>query len=215
MDRFRLRRVDVLRRRPEDDRVHRDFGGIAETGHLLQRQLRFGGNTIEIPRPARGIMIKGDHSLIGERRHELNGEKRIATCLLVHKLRKRCAAFLLAAKGVRNQLAEMLSAERPKGDLLYFSAGSLDRVELAHERMRGSDFVIAVGADEEKIAKFGPTQQVFQEVECRRVEPLQVIKEECQRMFRPREDADKLPKYQLEAPLRVLWRKLRHRRRLS
>src|SRR5262249_37897273 len=30
-------------------------------------------------------------------------------------------------------------------------------------------------------------------------------------MFRPREDADELPKHHLEAPLRVLWRKLRHR----
>src|SRR5215467_14298273 len=34
-------------------------------------------------------------------------------------------------------------------------------------------------------------------------------------MFRPREDADELPKYQLEAPLRVLRRKLGDRRRLS
>src|SRR5262252_4586967 len=81
--------------------------------------------------------------------------------------------------------------------------------------MRWSDFVVAVCADEEKIAEFGPAQQVFQQVERRRVEPLQVIKEERQRMFRPREDADKLPKYQLEAPLRVLWRKLRNQRRLS
>src|SRR5262249_45373530 len=123
--------------------------------------------------------------------------------------------FRLAAKGVRNQLPEMLLAERPKRHLLYPSASGLDRVELAHERMGCRDFVVAVGADEEKIAKFGPAQQVFQQVERRRVEPLQVFEEERQRMFRPREDAYELPKYQLEAPLRVLWRKLRNRRRLS
>ena len=81
--------------------------------------------------------------------------------------------------------------------------------------MRCSDFVVAVGADEEKIAEIGPAQQVFQQVERRRVEPLQVIEEERQGMFRPSEDADKLPKHHLEAPLRVLWRKLRDRRRLS
>ena len=34
-------------------------------------------------------------------------------------------------------------------------------------------------------------------------------------MFRPREDADELPKHQLEAPLRVVWRNLRDWRRLS
>src|SRR5215471_20388843 len=109
----------------------------------------------------------------------------------------------------------MHSAERPKRDLLYSSAGGFDRVELAHEWMRRSDIVVAIGADEKKIAKLGPAQQVFQQVERRRVEPLQVIKEERQRMFRPREDADKLPKYQLEAPLCVLWCKLRNRRWLS
>src|SRR5215813_13956812 len=81
--------------------------------------------------------------------------------------------------------------------------------------MRGSYFVVAVGTDEEKIAEIRPVQQIFQEVERRRVEPLQIIEEERQRMFRPREDADELSKRQLEAPLRVLWRKLRDRRRLS
>src|SRR5262249_39670586 len=120
-----------------------------------------GVNALEIPGPARSIMIKGEHSFIGERRNELNGEERIATRLLVHQSRERRAAFRLAAKGVRNQLPEMLSAERPKRDLLYLSASSLYRVELAHERMRCRDFVVAVGANEEKIAKFGPAQQVF------------------------------------------------------
>src|SRR5262249_2286155 len=153
--------------------------------------------------------VKGEHSFIGERGNELNGEERIATRLLVHQLRERRAAFRLAAKGVCNQLPEMLSSERLKPDLLYPSASSLDRLQLAHERMRCSDFVIAVGADEEKIAELGPAQHVFQEVERRRVEPLQVVEEEREGMLRPSEDADKLPKHQLEAPLRVLWRKLR------
>src|SRR5215813_8488158 len=165
--------------------MHRDFGGIAETGHLLQCQLRFGRqagqlrdqevhhiigvtlgvNVLEIPGPARSIMIKGEHSFIGERRNELNGEERIATRLLVHQSREQRTAFRLAAKGVRNQLPEMLSAERPKRDLLYPSTGGLDRVELAHERMGGSDFVIAVGTDEEEIAKIAPAQQVLEQIE--------------------------------------------------
>ena len=59
------------------------------------------------------------------------------------------------------------------------------------------------------------TKRSFQEVERRCVEPLQVIEEERQGMFGPSEDADKLPKHQLEAPLRVLWGKLRDRQRLS
>src|SRR5215475_4077603 len=215
--------------------MHRDFGGIAETGHLLQRQLRFGRqagqlrhqevhhiigvtlgvNAVEIAVPARSIMIKDEHSFVGERRNELNSEERIATRLLVHQLRERRDGFRRAANSVRNQLPDMFSGERSKRDLVYRSASGLDRVELAHERVRWSDFVVAISADEKKIAKLGPAQQVFHQVERRRVEPLQVVKEQGQRMFRPREHVDKLPKYHLEAPLRALWRKLGDRRRLS
>src|SRR5262249_31649343 len=160
-------------------------------------------------------MIKGEHSFVGERRNELNGEERVAARLLVYQLRERRAAFRLASKGIRDQLPEMLSGERLKRDLLYVCASRLDRIELAHERMRRGDFVVAEGADEEKVAQIGPAQQVFHEVERRRVEPLQVIEEERQGMFRPSEDADELPEHELETPLRLLWRKLGDGRRLS
>src|SRR5262249_49790234 len=156
-----------------------------EVHHIIGVTL--GVNALDIPGPARSIMIKGEQSFVGERRNELNGEEWIAACLLVYQLRERRAAFRLAAKGVRNQLPEMLAAERPDRDLLYPSAGGLDRVELAHQRMRCSDFVVAVGADEEKIAELGPAQQVFQQVKRRRVEPLQVVEEQRQRMLRPSE----------------------------
>src|SRR5262249_1165036 len=153
-----------------------------------------------------------EHSFVGERRNELNGEERIATRLLVHQLRERRDGFRRAGNSVRNQVPDMLSGERPKRDLVYCSASGLDCVEFAHERMRGSDFVIAVGAYEEKIAGIGSAQQVSHQVERRGVEPLQVIEEERQGMFRPSEDTDELTKHQLETPLRVLWRKLRDRR---
>ena len=118
-----------LLRCPEDDRKRRDVGDVAETGQLLQRVLRFGRqagelsdhevhdvvgvslgvNAVEIPGPARRIMIEGEHSLFGERRDKLNGEERIAAGLLVHQLRQRRGALRLAAKSVRDQLPEMLS----------------------------------------------------------------------------------------------------------
>src|SRR5215472_6883802 len=81
--------------------------------------------------------------------------------------------------------------------------------------MRCGYFVVAVGADEEEIAKIGPAQQVFQKIECRRIEPLQVVEEQRQRMFRPSKDTDQLPKHHLEASLRVLRRKLNDWRQLS
>ena len=125
-------RVDLLLRSPEDDRKHRDLGDVSETGKLLQRLLRFGRqagelpdhqvhhvvgvalgvNAIEVPGPARAVMIEGEQTLFGERGKELNGEKRIAGRLLVHQLRERGGALRLAAKRIRNQLPDIFAGER-------------------------------------------------------------------------------------------------------
>src|SRR6185295_15132636 len=120
-----------------------------EVHHIIGVAL--GVNALEIPGPARSIMIKGEHSFIGERRNELNGEERIAARLLVNQSRERRGAFRLAAKGIRNQLPEMLSAERPKRDLIYLSASTLDCLELPHQRMSGIDFVVAISTDQHNV----------------------------------------------------------------
>ena len=72
-----------------------DVGDIAETGQLLQRLLRFvrqagelpdhevhdivgialGVNAIEIPGPARLLMIEGEQSLVGKRVEEIEARK--------------------------------------------------------------------------------------------------------------------------------------------
>ena len=96
--------MELLLRNAQDDRKHRKLGNISETGHLLQgspscdRQpgelpehevddiigVSLGVNAIEIPGPARRIMVEREHSFFGERKRELNGEKRISTGLLMH-----------------------------------------------------------------------------------------------------------------------------------
>ena len=96
-------------------------------------------------------MIEGEHSLFDERRNELNREERIAAGLLVHQLRERRGALRLAAKSVRHQLPEMFTGERRKRDLRDLSAGGLDGVELPHQRMGGSDFVVAIGTDQHQV----------------------------------------------------------------
>ncbi len=225
-------RADMLLQSPKDDRKCRDLGAVSETSQLLQRILRFdrqagelpdhkvhhvvgvalGVNAVEIPGPARSIMIEDEHLLFGERRYELDGEKRIAAGLPVHQLRQRRGALRFAAKSVRNQLPEMLLGERRKRDLRHLSAGALDGVQFPRQRMAGSDFVVAIGADQHEALQIRSDQQIFEQIKCRRVKPLQVVKEERQWMLRPGEDADKPPKHQLETPLRVLGRKLRRRR---
>ena len=160
-------------------------------------------------------MIETEQSIFSERRYELDGEKRIAASLLVHQLRERRGALRLAAKSVRDQLSEMLWFERRKRDLRHFSASGPDGVELPHQRMGGCDFIVAIGADQHEVPQIRPVQQILQQIERRRVEPLQVVEDERQRMFRPREHADEAPEYELEPRLCLLRLKLGNRRLLA
>ena len=50
--------------------------------------------------------------------------------------------------------------------------------------------------------EIGLGQQVFEQIEGRCVQPLQVVEEECQRMLRSCEYADEPPKDQLKTSLR-------------
>src|ERR1700692_4701468 len=154
-------------------------------------------------------MVEDEHSLFGERRDELNGEERISARLLAHQLRKRRRALRLAAKRVRDQLPEVLLGERRQRNLRHPGAGVLHGIEFLPQRMGGVDFVIAIGADKQKVLQVRPGQEILEQVERRRVEPLKIVEEERQRMFRPGEHSDKPPKHQLETSLRALWRKLR------
>ena len=160
-------------------------------------------------------MIEREPPFFGERVKKLNQEERIASRLLVHQLRERGGALRLAAKRIRNELSYVFTGERRKRDLLHVRSRVPDRFELAHQRMGRSDFVVPVSADQHQVLHVRLGQQILEQIERRRVEPLQVVEEERQRMFRPREHADESPEHQLETALRILWRKLRNRRLVS
>ncbi len=58
-------------------------------------------------------------------------------------------------------------------------------------------------------------QQIFHHIEGRRIEPLQVVEKEQQRVFRPCEYSDESPQDQLKATLRIVWCKIWDRQLLS
>ena len=118
-------------------------------------------------------------------------------------------------KRIRNQLSQVFTGQRREGDLLHYRSSLADRFELAHQRMGGIDFVVAVGADQHQVLHVRPGQQILEQIERCCIEPLQIVEEQRERMFRPCEYADKSPEYQLEAALRILWRKLGNRRLFS
>ncbi len=224
--------LDLLPRGPENDRQHRNLSDGAETGQKLQRPLRFGrqarqlpdhevhhivgvalgANALELPRPARDIMIKRQQVLLGERMKKLNDKERVASRLLVHQLCQPSSPPRRAAKRIRDQLPDVFMGQRRERDLRDLSAFALDGFELAHQRMRSINLVLPVGADQQQVPDVRLGQKIVEEIECCCVEPLQIVEEQCQRMVRPREHADEPPDHQLETPLRVLWREFGDRR---
>ena len=128
----------------------------------------------------------------------------------MNQLRERIGALRFAVKRVRQQLhADQSRASGVSNDVLHCRSGLTDRVELAHQRVGGTDLVVPVRADEQQVLQIGARQQVFEQVERRSVQPLQIVEEERERMLGSREYADEAPKDQLKAPLRFLRRKLR------
>ena len=76
--------------------------------------------------------------------------------------------------------------------------------------MGAIDLVVPIRADEQQVLQIGASQQIFEQVECGRIQPLQIVEEERKRMFGSRKHADEPSKHQLKTSLRILRRKLGH-----
>src|SRR3984885_422056 len=226
--------MHLLLRSLENSGKHRDRGDVSEAGELPQRLLRFkrqpghpvnqkvhhiigvtlAANAIEIPRPARRIMIEVEQALFGERVKKLNDEERIAGGLLLYQLRQRRDMGRIAAKRIRDQLLEVVTGERFQVDLLNQSSGLADRIELASQRMHGVALVVQISADQHQVLQIRPDQQILQQIESRSIEPLQIVEKERQRMFRPGKHTNESAEHKLETVLRLLRVEFRDRRRV-
>ena len=65
------------------------------------------------------------------------------------------------------------------------------------------DLIIAIRANHQQVPRVGMEEEIFDERQRGRIEPLQVIDENDKRVFRPREYADKPLKYGLKPQLGV------------
>src|SRR6516165_487726 len=77
--------------------------------------------------------------------------------------------------------------------------------------MGGVHFVVPISADQQQVLHVRLREEILHQVQRRRVEPLQIVEEQGQGMFRPREYIDKSTEYQVEPPLGLLLRKFRNR----
>src|ERR1700739_4538267 len=106
----------------------------------------------------------------------------------------------------RYAVRQVAGAERRKTDLLDRGASLADCGELPHQRMCRVDFIVSVRANHEQMREILLDQPVLQKVERCRIEPLQNVQKQCQRMLWARENAQKPPKCKVRASFLFLSR---------
>ena len=180
-----------------------------EVHHIVGVAL--GVDALEIPAPACRGVVDGEQPFLGQGGEELDGEEGIADGLFVHQPGQRRGALRRAVQRVGNEPADIRKPERRQHNVLHPAAGAADRRQPPHQRMRRGDLVVAIGADQQQVAQLGLGRQVLEQIQCRSIEPLQIVEEQRQRMLRPGEHAEQAAEHQLEAALGVLRRQLRHR----
>src|SRR6195952_5887501 len=102
----------------------------------------------------------------------------------------------------------MLAAERGKHDVLQPHAGISHYLEFAPQGMSVVDLVVPKCADKEQMLRIGPDQKVLDQIECRRVQPLQIIEKKRQWVLGSCKDADETTEHALEPVLRLHRRKV-------
>src|SRR5260370_15031888 len=93
---------------------------------------------------------------------------------------------------------------------MHYRSSPANGFQLAHQRMCGGHFVIAIGTDQHQTFHVRMREQILHQIQRSRVKPLQIVEEERYGML-PREHANKATEYQLEATLRISWWKFRDR----
>src|ERR1700722_7488321 len=81
--------------------------------------------------------------------------------------------------------------------------------------MRGIDLVVSIGANKKQVWDALVGEEILEQIERSRVEPLQIVEKQGERMLRTREDTDETAQQQLEASLGVGCRQFRNRLLLS
>ena len=143
---------------------------------------------------------------------ELDREEGIARGLVEHQLGQRPYLLALGAKGIGDEPLDIAESEWREHDFLDVSTGAAHRLQRPHQRMRGTDLVVAIGADQQEMLHVRFGDQSLEQIKGRRVQPLQIVEEQGKRVLRARKHAEEPPEHHLEAVLRVLRRKFGDRR---
>ena len=173
----------------------RDLGDIAQAGELFQGVLGRGGeplqlahheihhvvgialgaDAIHVPFPHVRGRVEREQPLLRQRGKKLDREERIAAGLLVHQLRQGLCSLRRAMQGIGHEPADIVQPEGRQHNLLHPRTGLADRLQRARQRVRGTDLIVPVGANQQQMPHLGMRGQMLDEVERRGIQPLQII----------------------------------------
>src|SRR5467141_2749642 len=106
-------------------------------------------------------------------------------------------------QGVGDELADIVESKRRQHDLLDSRSGIADRIESPQKRMGRTDLVVPVGSNQKQMPHFRVRGQMLEEVERCCIQPLQIVKEQGERVLLAREHPEEAPENHLEAVLSV------------
>jgi hypothetical protein len=118
-------------------------------------------------------------------------------------------------QGIRKQPRHILRVQGRQYDLAHPSAGATQSGQPLRQQMRGTDLVVTVGPDQQQVAHVRMRNQMLDQIKGCRVQPLQIIEEQGERVVRASKHTEETPKYHLEPSLLILWWKVRGRWRLT
>ena len=116
------------------------------------------------------------------------------------------------AKSIAKQPIDILGRQRAEPKFAYGRIGLSNGVQRERERVLRSHLVVAVSTDEQQMAYVATGDEILDQRQGRRIEPLKVVDKNNQRVLWPREDVDETLKYQLKPKSGLRWRECSHRR---
>ena len=187
-----------------------------QAGELAHHQVHhvfaiaLGADALQVPEPAPGPGAEDEQLLLGQGGQELDREERIAAGLVVNQVRQGGSRLSGGMERVRNETPDIRARQRRQHDLAHPPARPPDLLQAARQRMGRAHLVVPEGAQQQQRSHVRLDRQITEQVQGRRVQPLQIVQEQRQRMLRPGEHAEQAAEHQLETALCVLRRQLRH-----
>src|SRR5512132_2873413 len=93
---------------------------------------------------------------------------------------------------IGNETLQVRQRERLQNNLFNQRIALADLAQRAHQRVQQTDLVVAVGAEQEQVARIRVGDQKGDQLEAGRVDPLQVVQKQHQRMLLVRKDGNEL-----------------------